>query len=35
MILLYPLGQAAILYMAFQSLRGRLVSVIEALRKGG
>jgi hypothetical protein len=33
-ILLYPLGQAAILYMAFQSLRGRLVSVIEALRKG-
>lgn len=33
-IIFYPLGEAAILYMAFQSMRGRLVSVIEALRKG-
>jgi ABC-type phosphate transport system permease subunit len=33
-IILYTLGEAAVLYMAFQSMRGRLVSVVEALRKG-
>src|SRR6516225_3291269 len=33
-LILYTLAQAAILYVAFQSMRGRVVGIVEALRRG-
>jgi hypothetical protein len=33
-LILYTLAQAAILYVAFQSMRGRVVGIAEALRRG-
>jgi hypothetical protein len=33
-IVIYTLAQAAILYIAFQSMRGRVVGIAEALRRG-
>jgi uncharacterized membrane protein len=33
-LILYTLAQAAILYVAFQSMRGRAVGIAEALRRG-
>jgi uncharacterized membrane protein len=33
-LILHTLAQAAILYVAFQSMRGRVVGIVEALRRG-